>query len=100
VLCVGAGGLGSTHPVLSAAAGVGTIGIAEGDLVDDSNLQRQIIHFNRGRWAAPKLQSAKETNRPQINPGRPGNGTSRYLDAANAVGNGFLPVTISSSTER
>jgi adenylyltransferase/sulfurtransferase len=59
VLCVGAGGLGSPALFYLAAAGVGTLGIVEGDVVDDSNLQRQILHFTEdvGR---PKLASARE----------------------------------------
>ena len=66
VLCVGAGGLGSPALYYLAAAGVGTIGIAEGDVVDDSNLQRQILHFTEdvGR---PKLASARE-KLEKINP--------------------------------
>jgi len=44
VLCVGAGGLGSPALMYLAAAGVGTLGIVEFDTVDESNLQRQIIH--------------------------------------------------------
>ena len=44
VLCVGAGGLGSPALIYLAAAGVGTLGIVEFDTVDESNLQRQIIH--------------------------------------------------------
>jgi len=83
VLCVGAGGLGSPTLYYLAAAGVGTIGIAEGDVVDDSNLQRQIIHFTAdvGR---PKLQSAKEKI-AQINPDVQVREHPGYLDAANAV---------------
>ncbi|MGN1263828.1 MAG: HesA/MoeB/ThiF family protein [Prevotella sp.] len=59
VLVVGAGGLGSPVALYLAAAGVGTIGIADGDVVDLSNLQRQIIHTTPdvGR---PKAVSAKE----------------------------------------
>ncbi len=58
VLVIGAGGIGS--PVLSylAAAGVGTIGVIDGDMVDNSNLQRQIIH-NDADIGIPKVQSAK-----------------------------------------
>ena len=44
VLCVGAGGLGSPALLYLAAAGVGTLGIVDFDVVDESNLQRQIIH--------------------------------------------------------
>jgi len=44
VLCVGAGGLGSPALMYLAAAGVGTLGIIDFDVVDESNLQRQIIH--------------------------------------------------------
>ena len=44
VLCVGAGGLGSPALMYLAAAGVGTLGIVDFDVVDESNLQRQVIH--------------------------------------------------------
>src|ERR1051326_744444 len=44
VLCVGAGGLGSPALLYLAAAGVGTLGIIDFDVVDESNLQRQVIH--------------------------------------------------------
>jgi len=44
VLCVGAGGLGSPTLMYLAAAGVGTLGIVEFDVVDESNPQRQLIH--------------------------------------------------------
>src|SRR5690606_11290881 len=44
VLCVGAGGLGSPALMYLAAAGVGTLGIIDFDIVDESNLQRQVIH--------------------------------------------------------
>lgn len=59
VLCVGAGGLGSPALLYLAAAGVGTLGIVEFDVVDESNLQRQIIHSQKdiGR---PKAESARE----------------------------------------
>jgi adenylyltransferase/sulfurtransferase len=57
VLCVGAGGLGSPLALYLAAAGVGHIGLVEFDVVDESNLQRQIIHGTSvGRR---KLESAK-----------------------------------------
>ena len=59
VLCIGAGGLGSPVAMYLAAAGVGTLGLVDFDVVDFSNLQRQILHSTPdvGR---PKLQSAKE----------------------------------------
>jgi adenylyltransferase/sulfurtransferase len=59
VLCVGAGGLGSPVALYLAAAGVGTIGIVDFDVVDVSNLQRQVLHGTPdvGR---PKLASAKD----------------------------------------
>jgi adenylyltransferase/sulfurtransferase len=59
VLCVGAGGLGSPALMYLAAAGVGTIGIVEFDTVDESNLQRQIIH-GQSDIGKSKVQSAKE----------------------------------------
>lgn len=57
---LGAGGLGSPALLYLAAAGVGTIGMADGDCVDLSNLQRQIIH-NNARVGKPKVLSAKES---------------------------------------
>ncbi len=59
VLCIGAGGLGSPAAMYLAAAGIGTLGIVDFDVVDFSNLQRQIIHGTPdvGR---PKLESAKD----------------------------------------
>jgi molybdopterin/thiamine biosynthesis adenylyltransferase/rhodanese-related sulfurtransferase/molybdopterin converting factor small subunit len=59
VLCIGAGGLGSPVAMYLAAAGVGTIGIVDFDVVDFSNLQRQILHSTND-VGKPKLQSAKE----------------------------------------
>src|ERR1700679_4047200 len=56
---VGAGGLGSPLALYLAAAGVGRIGILDFDVVDESNLQRQIIHDTAG-IGTPKLQSAKK----------------------------------------
>lgn len=66
VLIVGAGGLGSPAALYLAAAGVGTIGIIDGDIVDLSNLQRQIIHFTQD-VNRPKVLSAKEKMN-QLNP--------------------------------
>ena len=60
VLIIGAGGLGAPAAMYLAAAGVGTIGIADADEVDLSNLQRQIIHSPQDVGKA-KVQSAKET---------------------------------------
>ena len=60
VLIIGAGGLGSPSAYYLAAAGVGTIGIVDSDLVDASNLQRQILH-NSKRIGQPKTDSAKQT---------------------------------------
>lgn len=60
VLCVGAGGLGSPVAFYLAAAGVGTIGIIDHDVVDMSNLQRQILHTN-DRVGMPKVESAQKT---------------------------------------
>ncbi len=59
VLCIGTGGLGSPLALYLAAAGVGTLGLVDFDVVDFSNLQRQVIHFTTdvGR---PKLKSAAE----------------------------------------
>jgi molybdopterin-synthase adenylyltransferase len=59
VLIVGAGGLGSPIALYLAAAGVGTIGIIDGDVVDLTNLQRQVIHFTAD-VGHPKVLSAKE----------------------------------------
>ena len=67
VLVVGAGGLGSPVAFYLAAAGVGRIGLIDGDVVDVSNLQRQILHSTPdvGR---PKVESAAEKLR-LLNPG-------------------------------
>jgi adenylyltransferase/sulfurtransferase len=59
VLCVGAGGLGSPALMYLAAAGVGTLGIVEFDTVDESNLQRQIIH-GQSDIGRPKAESARD----------------------------------------
>jgi molybdopterin/thiamine biosynthesis adenylyltransferase/rhodanese-related sulfurtransferase len=60
VLLLGAGGLGSPAALYLAAAGVGTIGIVDMDVVDESNLQRQILH-NVDRVGERKVDSAKKT---------------------------------------
>ena len=60
VLFLGAGGLGSPSSLYMAAAGVGTIGMVDDDVVDESNLQRQVIH-NMDRLGMPKAESARLT---------------------------------------
>jgi adenylyltransferase/sulfurtransferase len=66
VLCVGAGGLGSPALLYLAAAGVGTLGVIDFDVVDESNLQRQIIH-GQSDVGRPKAESARDSIR-EINP--------------------------------
>ena len=60
VLLVGAGGLGSPAGIYLAASGVGTIGVVDDDVVDESNLQRQIIHWTSS-IGVPKTDSARRT---------------------------------------
>jgi len=60
VLMIGAGGLGSPAAMYLAAAGVGTLGIVDFDVVDASNLQRQILH-NMDRLGEAKVESARQT---------------------------------------
>ena len=81
VLIIGAGGLGSPSALYLAAAGVGTIGIVDGDRVDLSNLQRQIAHFTKdvGVW---KADSASEKMRA-INPDITVIPYNKYLFASN-----------------
>jgi molybdopterin/thiamine biosynthesis adenylyltransferase/rhodanese-related sulfurtransferase len=66
VLLLGAGGLGSPTALYLAAAGVGTLGIVDDDVVDLSNLQRQVIHSTE-RVGVPKVDSAEESIRA-LNP--------------------------------
>ncbi|MGD0684871.1 MAG: adenylyltransferase/sulfurtransferase MoeZ [Streptosporangiaceae bacterium] len=66
VLCVGAGGLGSPALLYLAAAGVGTLGVVDFDVVDESNLQRQIIH-GQSDIGRPKAESARDSI-TEINP--------------------------------
>ena len=69
VLLIGAGGLGSPSSLYLAAAGVGTLGIVDADVVDDSNLQRQIVH-SMNTLGEPKVLSAKqaiEALNPDVN---------------------------------
>ena len=69
VLLVGAGGLGSPAALYLAAAGVGTLGIVDADIVDESNLQRQVVHTTE-RVGMPKVESARvaiEALNPDVN---------------------------------
>ena len=60
VVCIGAGGLGSPASLYLAAAGVGTLGLVDDDVVDASNLQRQVVHAT-DRLGTPKVDSAART---------------------------------------
>jgi molybdopterin/thiamine biosynthesis adenylyltransferase/rhodanese-related sulfurtransferase len=60
VVCIGAGGLGSPSSMYLAAAGIGTLGMIDDDVVDASNLQRQILH-GTDRLGTPKTESAEKT---------------------------------------
>jgi sulfur-carrier protein adenylyltransferase/sulfurtransferase len=66
VLCVGAGGLGSPALLYLAAAGVGTLGVIDFDVVDESNLQRQVIH-GQSDIGRPKALSARDSIK-EVNP--------------------------------
>ncbi len=83
VLCVGAGGLGSPALMYLAAAGVGTLGIVEFDVVDESNLQRQIIH-GQSDIGRSKAASARDSMR-EINPFVTVNLHEERLDSSNAM---------------
>jgi molybdopterin/thiamine biosynthesis adenylyltransferase/rhodanese-related sulfurtransferase len=60
ILLIGAGGLGSPASLYLAAAGVGTLGIVDADVVDETNLQRQVVH-SLDRLGTPKVDSARQT---------------------------------------
>jgi adenylyltransferase/sulfurtransferase len=83
VLVVGAGGLGSPLLLYLAAAGVGTLGVVDGDTVELSNLQRQIAHTT-DRLGAGKAESAAQAARA-INPGVSIRPVAARLTAANAL---------------
>jgi len=83
VLCIGAGGLGSPALMYLAAAGVGTLGIVEFDEVDESNLQRQIIH-GQSDIGRSKAQSAADSVR-EINPLVQVNVHELRLDSSNVL---------------
>jgi molybdopterin/thiamine biosynthesis adenylyltransferase/rhodanese-related sulfurtransferase len=83
VLLLGAGGLGSPTALYLAAAGVGTLGIVDDDVVDLSNLQRQVIH-NTERVGVPKVDSAAESIRA-LNPDVEVVSYQTRIDASNIV---------------
>jgi len=83
VLIIGAGGLGAPAALYLAAAGVGTIGIADADEVDLSNLQRQVIHTTPDVGKA-KVLSAQETM-SAINPQIKVNTYRQFVDASNIM---------------
>ncbi len=82
VLCIGAGGLGSPALLYLAAAGVGTIGIVDADVVEASNLQRQVIH-DTDHIEAPKAESARDAI-TKLNPDVDVVVYQTRLDASNA----------------
>ena len=84
VVCVGAGGLGSPLALYLAAAGVGTLGIVDFDIVDESNLQRQLLH-GTGDVGRSKLDSAFDSLR-EVNPHVEVVGHHERLTAENALG--------------
>ncbi len=83
VLCIGAGGLGSPLALYLAAAGVGKLGIVDFDVVDFTNLQRQIIH-DTNDVGRPKMASARETI-ADINPNVEVVGFETRLTSENAL---------------
>ncbi|MBQ9269501.1 MAG: molybdopterin-synthase adenylyltransferase MoeB [Oscillospiraceae bacterium] len=83
VLIIGAGGLGAPAAMYLAAAGVGTIGIVDADVVDLSNLQRQIIHAMKD-IDKPKVISAKETME-EMNPDVKVNAIQAFVSSENIL---------------
>src|SRR5438477_10170791 len=83
VLLVGAGGLGSPAGVYLAASGVGTLGLVDYDVVDESNLQRQILHWTSS-VGTPKVDSARRTLF-EVNPDVKVRTYSVHLDASNVL---------------
>jgi len=82
VLLVGVGGLGSPSALYLAAAGVGTLGIVDADVVEESNLQRQVIHTTE-RVGMSKVESARQSI-AALNPDVKVVGYETRLDASNA----------------
>ena len=83
VLCIGAGGLGSPALLYLAAAGVGTIGIVDSDVVEASNLQRQVIHDTE-KIGVGKAESARQTIE-KLNPDVQVNVHDYRIDGSNAL---------------
>ena len=83
VLCIGAGGLGAPALMYLAAAGVGTIGVVDFDVVDESNLQRQVIH-GQSDVGKPKVASARESVH-EVNPHVEFRAHEESLDSSNAL---------------
>jgi sulfur-carrier protein adenylyltransferase/sulfurtransferase len=83
VLCIGAGGLGSPALMYLAAAGVGTLGVVDFDVVDESNLQRQIIH-GQSDIGRSKARSARDSVL-EINPLVTVNLHEQRLDSSNVM---------------
>src|SRR5689334_24145477 len=83
VLVVGAGGLGSPALLYLAAAGVGTLGVVDFDVVDESNLQRQVIH-GQSDIGRSKAESARDSVR-EINPFVTVNLYEERLDSSNVM---------------
>lgn len=101
VLIIGAGGLGAPAAMYLAAAGVGTIGIADADEVDLSNLQRQIIHATKD-VGKPKVESARETMEAMKASRRLKSPTFPMILPASFIRSttSYLPLTIKKSTAR
>src|SRR5574338_1361754 len=83
VLLIGAGGLGSPAGLYLAAAGIGTIGLVDGDVVDLSNLQRQILHTT-ATVGQPKVESGRQTL-TAVNPDITVNTYHQQVDAENIL---------------
>jgi len=83
ILIIGAGGLGSPAAMYLAAAGVGEIGIADGDVVELSNLQRQIIHTTEDIGKAKVLSALEKIKK--LNPNVKVTMYEQYLDASNIL---------------
>lgn len=84
VLLIGAGGLGSPTALYLAAAGVGTLGIVDFDVVDASNLHRQVLHGHKD-LGRPKVESAADTLK-DINPDLEVIGFQEAISSENALG--------------